>query len=194
MAEALLASKGKGIFEVKSAGIYASHGSPANPQAQDVLKQKGIHFTNHQSRPLTNSLIQWADRIYTMTENHKQALLKAFPSAISKVMTLKESAVENGKVDAALQQWDKLLVELETTRAMYMRKLSNDELSEKEKNNIEMQMNTELEDYYQRLKQIEASLPNMDIIDPFGGTIEDYKKVYLEIEKLIDMLIKKENK
>lgn len=87
MAEALL--KEKSGFEVKSAGIYASKGSLASPQSVEVLSEKNIKLS-HQSQPLTNELVDWADLILTMTENHKQAVIQLNIKSVEKTFTLIE--------------------------------------------------------------------------------------------------------
>jgi protein-tyrosine phosphatase len=54
-----------------------------------VLAEKGID-TNHQSQPLTEDLLEWADLILTMTCSHKE-MIKLFHRHVSDYLfTLKE--------------------------------------------------------------------------------------------------------
>lgn len=91
MAEALLKSKNSRNIEVKSAGVFASDGSPASNHTKQVLFEKGI-ACNHASSMLTDGLVEWADIILAMTESHKYAVLDRFAKARGKVFTLAEFA------------------------------------------------------------------------------------------------------
>ncbi|MEQ6390175.1 low molecular weight protein arginine phosphatase [Bacillaceae bacterium S4-13-58] len=89
MAEAILKHKYPSQFNVKSAGVYAGQGMPASEGTQNALQAKGIPC-EHQSQPVSKEVIDWADLILTMTEEHKQALIMEFPETGRKVFTLKE--------------------------------------------------------------------------------------------------------
>lgn len=88
MAEAILREKAPHI-NVQSAGVFASENNPATAQASTVLESKGIKL-NHQSQMITEVLLDWADLVLTMTENHKELLLHNHSSYASKVFTLVE--------------------------------------------------------------------------------------------------------
>jgi L-threonylcarbamoyladenylate synthase len=77
----------KGI-NVISAGSFAMPGARATPQAVEALRGLGIDLSTHRSRPLTVELIHQADRIFTMSRNHAQAVLSLVPAAGQKVATL----------------------------------------------------------------------------------------------------------
>jgi protein-tyrosine-phosphatase len=92
MAASILAhlSKNKPYpLEVQSAGIYAIPGEEMNPQAKEVLLSSGINFL-HRAQRLDNSLLEWANIVFTMTEQHKQFILVESPSIQEKVYTLTE--------------------------------------------------------------------------------------------------------
>lgn len=92
MAEAILThmSKQKQFpLEVRSAGIYAVPGDTIAPQAKEVLTSKGIQ-TEHRAQRLDQELIEWADVIFTMTQQHKNAILLESPNLDKKVYTLTE--------------------------------------------------------------------------------------------------------
>ena len=72
MAEALLINKA-GDVNVQSAGIFAGSGMPISEGAKRVLKKQGIDI-DHQSQPVTPELLEWADLVLTMSEQHKQSL------------------------------------------------------------------------------------------------------------------------
>ena len=75
---------------VISAGLYASAGSPATAEAVDVLRERGLDLSSHRSQPLTPQLVLEADVIYTMTRDHRRAILEMLPSAADKTHTLEE--------------------------------------------------------------------------------------------------------
>ncbi|HDR4561673.1 low molecular weight protein arginine phosphatase [Bacillus cereus] len=87
MAEALLRHYGEGKFEVQSAGVFAYPGSDASVYAKEALIEKGISI-DHASKQINETLLDWADIVITMTENHKQIVLGHYPSVEKKVDTL----------------------------------------------------------------------------------------------------------
>lgn len=94
MAEAILKNKKVEGIEVRSAGVFAAAGERASAHAQTVLNQNKIPH-NHSSSLLTGEIVEWTELILTMTASHKQAVLRHYPEAASKVFTLKEfSGVE----------------------------------------------------------------------------------------------------
>ncbi|WP_226036295.1 low molecular weight protein arginine phosphatase [Aquibacillus saliphilus] len=183
MAEALLRKKLPSV-EVKSAGIYASNGHPASQGTMDVLNQKGISF-NHQSQPVTTQLLEWADLIFTMTSSHKQALALQYPTVHDKLFTFKEYIHQEDN-----DTWDKLkkaYADLEEKRADFISKRGK----ELEQNEMDRAMYDHLQKEISEIQVLELSLPNNDVADPFGGSGTDYLKTLNEIEKYVELLIKK---
>ncbi|MEI5909076.1 low molecular weight protein arginine phosphatase [Bacillus spongiae] len=88
MAEALLKHY-KQEWEVRSAGVYAIDGGGSSYGTKQVLKENDI-IHEHSSRLLRQGDIDWADFIFTMTENHKYAIFHQFPESVKKLFTLKE--------------------------------------------------------------------------------------------------------
>ena len=94
MAEALLESKlNDGQINVKSAGVFAVNGSEASYQTVEVLAEKKIKST-HKSTLLTESELDWATYVLTMTQSHKELILGHYPQVADKVFTLKEFVAE----------------------------------------------------------------------------------------------------
>ena len=60
---------------VISAGLAAVSGAPASSEAIDVMADIGVDLSQHSSQPLTERLLDQADRIYTMTRNHRDSIL-----------------------------------------------------------------------------------------------------------------------
>jgi protein-tyrosine-phosphatase len=75
-------------FRVLSAGLSASRGMPASPEAVELIERQGGRLAGHSSQPLTASLLAQADRIYTMTVAHRMAILQQYPELVHRVQTL----------------------------------------------------------------------------------------------------------
>lgn len=73
---------------VRSAGVYASAGSPATPEAVDAVSAMGADLLDHTARRLTLDEVQDADVIYAMTQSHAQAVLAIVPTAADKLTCL----------------------------------------------------------------------------------------------------------
>jgi protein-tyrosine phosphatase len=64
---------------VVSAGLSAAVGAPASPEAVELLAAEGIDLTSHESQPLTERLLSHVDHVYTMTRQHRSAILSERP-------------------------------------------------------------------------------------------------------------------
>jgi protein-tyrosine-phosphatase len=78
--------------EVQSAGLAAFAGVPATPEAVEACKEKGVDLTTHQSQPLSKTLVMESELILTMTEKHKEMILKKMPALQEKVSLFSEFA------------------------------------------------------------------------------------------------------
>jgi len=85
-------------YNVASAGIAAIDGDPASVNSIEALKSIwGIDISAHRARSLTKDDVENSDIILTMTRNHKDIIVSAFPHAASKVFTLKEYVADVDK-------------------------------------------------------------------------------------------------
>jgi protein-tyrosine phosphatase len=94
MAEAILLDHVKNTnqtdrISVKSAGLYTTDGIKTSAGTRFALTQHQIEFDG-ESTQITESLIDWADIILTMTDSHKEALVAFNPEQRDKVHTLKD--------------------------------------------------------------------------------------------------------
>ncbi len=100
MAEGLLRKKleeEQKSVSVSSAGIFASGGS-ASENAKKAMNELGIDLSNHQSRQIYRDMVEKADLILTMTQNHAEMLRAAFPEMADKMITLASWAGVEGDV------------------------------------------------------------------------------------------------
>lgn len=76
-------------YVVLSAGISAYRGGAASPEGVALLHElDGIDLSFHESQPVTEQLLQQADRVLTMTSGHLESILAAFPEHAAKTRTL----------------------------------------------------------------------------------------------------------
>ena len=75
-------------FSVVSAGLAAQRGSPASPEAVDLLDEAGIDLRSHESQMLTRALLEQADRVITMTRSHRESIISGMPEFAHKVRVL----------------------------------------------------------------------------------------------------------
>lgn len=73
---------------VVSAGLSAAVGSAASPEAVELLQAEGVDLTSHTSQPLTERLLNHADHVYTMTRQHRSAILSERPDLEQTVQLL----------------------------------------------------------------------------------------------------------
>ncbi len=70
---------------VMSAGISATPGCRAAAEAVQTVKEQGLDLSQHESQPLSERVVRFADLIITMTRGHRDAILEAWPDAEPRV-------------------------------------------------------------------------------------------------------------
>lgn len=73
---------------VASAGVAAQEGCRASRESVTVMAQRDLDLSLHESQGVSESLVQSADLILTMTQSHKKALLSYFPMAAARTHVL----------------------------------------------------------------------------------------------------------
>lgn len=196
MAEALLrkiAAEERLDLEVRSAGVAAVDGLCASEQAIQVLKEKGIKH-EHQSRFLEREWVEWADLILTMTYHHKQLIVQEFPEHLEKVYTLKEFASLDTRVEELHQALDRLYVEMESKRAEIQARHSlkaDQKWPPEAEKDLKNEWGHLLEKEKRILSQLDRKAADLDIGDPFGGSIEVYRGCAEELEYWIRKALSK---
>jgi tRNA threonylcarbamoyl adenosine modification protein (Sua5/YciO/YrdC/YwlC family) len=74
---------------IASAGVAAVPGCAPSPEAVEVMQEKGLDLSKHGSQPLTDKLVKHADVIFTMTRGHRHAILRRWPEASARTLTLR---------------------------------------------------------------------------------------------------------
>ncbi len=86
-------------WEISSAGVCATNGSPISSGAVEALREKGIDLSRHRSRHLSPKLIEDADLLVTMTSGHREAILTLAPESTAKVFLLKSFGIAQCATD-----------------------------------------------------------------------------------------------
>lgn len=79
---------------VMSAGVGASEGSPATPEAVDALADLDIPLASHRSRAVTRDLLSRAEAIFVMTSAHARAVAAVDPRAQDRIRLLDPSGAD----------------------------------------------------------------------------------------------------
>jgi protein-tyrosine-phosphatase len=81
-----------GAIHARSAGTQAVVGSGVHPDSALVLAGFGGDTSGFVARQLVDDMAIDADLTLTLTRNHRRAVLKAAPRALSRTFTLREAA------------------------------------------------------------------------------------------------------
>lgn len=74
--------------EVRSAGIGALVGAPADSTVQRIALEDGISLSGHVAQQATAALTRWADLVLAMEEHHLRYILQLDPTARGKTFLL----------------------------------------------------------------------------------------------------------
>lgn len=109
---------------IQSAGIAAMAGGRSTPEALQAMAERDLDLSQHESQPLTDQLVRFADLILTMTRGHRDAIVAQWPEVASRTVLLcrDESDVTDpiggppevyrrcaDQIDAQLKRWVELL-------------------------------------------------------------------------------------
>ncbi|MEQ8838920.1 MAG: L-threonylcarbamoyladenylate synthase [Lacipirellulaceae bacterium] len=100
--------------QVSSAGVAAAPGSPASPEAVEIVGEMGGDITGHGSQPLVDKLATDADLILTLTNVHRDAILRTWPQLETKTKTLRSDGGDIGDpIGAPLEVYRKCAAQIE---------------------------------------------------------------------------------
>lgn len=91
MAEAVLRQRlekaGRNV-DVRSAGVGALRDFPADPPAQERMRERGLDISAHRAQQVTPELARWADLILVMESHQREAMCEIDPTARGKTYLL----------------------------------------------------------------------------------------------------------
>jgi len=79
-----------GDWEIGSAGVWASEGTPPLKEAVEFAHTRGIDIEAERSREINSQLVNSADLIIVMTNGQKEAIANEFNNSAGKIMLLSE--------------------------------------------------------------------------------------------------------
>lgn len=149
--------------QVESFGLDALDGDGAAAHAVTVMKEYGYDLSGHQSRRLRSA--SEAHLILTMTANHKRRVLETFPDVADRLYTFKEYAAEDAEVGrvgrACVTEW---------------------QASQAGLGGGTVPGSTGNPD---RITGLWSRLAEYDVPDPYGGSIETYRRCARELERTV---------
>lgn len=164
-----LAAEARLAVDVRSAGIYATPGAEISKYSGYILNEREIHHEFGSTRT-NEGLLEWADLVLTMTQSHKLELIGRFPHAREKIFTLKEFVLIDEQVEALLHEMNSIYADIE----------------------LQFSLGQSITDEQRtRLRELEKQLPDLDIADPFAGSIDMYRQCAHEIEHHLRLLVTK---
>jgi protein-tyrosine-phosphatase len=84
---------------VQSAGTWAENGHPATPFGVQVMAQRGLDTSFHQSQLITVDLLTQFDLVLTMEAGHKEAIQIEFPEFSEKIFMLSEMSGDHINIE-----------------------------------------------------------------------------------------------
>jgi protein-tyrosine-phosphatase len=79
-------------FIIDSAGIYGEDGCSATEHAKKAAGEYGADMSKHRAKTITREMVENSHLILTMTQRHKEHILKMYPNQKEKVHALHEYA------------------------------------------------------------------------------------------------------
>lgn len=168
LARKLAQDKGMEL-EFRSAGVSALDGQAISDYSAQILREHGI-ADSFVSRSLTDDTVQWADLILTMTQSHKRLVISRYPDAVEKTFTLKEYVEDDEAALGKIAENEQLIADAQVKQALG---------------------ETITEEQRKRLSELQKTLPNHEIADPFGCDLETYRRCAEEIRECLDKLLRK---
>ncbi|HEX2031053.1 MAG TPA: low molecular weight phosphatase family protein [Actinomycetota bacterium] len=164
IAEGLLAHRSArllgGTLRVGSAGTWARPGQPPMPETVRAAGERGVDISSLRASSLDPEIVGEADVVLTMTAEHRDEVARIAPEASSKTFTLKELVTLLRRLPPAPYP--------PSRDAALARIVAADEL---------------------RRSADAPAVPDEDVADPLGMSVETYRAVAWELDGLVDALV-----
>ncbi|MEK6234123.1 MAG: Sua5/YciO/YrdC/YwlC family protein, partial [Planctomycetales bacterium] len=106
---------------VLSAGVSASSGGRASPEAVEIMRRRGVGLDDHCSQPLTETMVEQADFMLVMTNSHRQAILSYFPEAKDRVVLLcRDQADVSDPIGGPLESYQRCADQIESNLKVWI--------------------------------------------------------------------------
>ncbi|MDD5084642.1 MAG: L-threonylcarbamoyladenylate synthase [Candidatus Omnitrophica bacterium] len=80
--------KGKTEYHFESCGIIGHDGCFPTMEARTVCAEDSVDIVNHSSRTITKEIVEAADEIIAMSDEHEQFILKEYPYLLGRIKIL----------------------------------------------------------------------------------------------------------
>jgi tRNA threonylcarbamoyl adenosine modification protein (Sua5/YciO/YrdC/YwlC family) len=109
---------------IASAGISAMAGGRPSAESVQVMRERGLDLTSHESQPINERLVRYADIILAMTGGHRDALIAQWPEARSRIHLLGEG--NNDVADpfgGGVEHYRKCVEEIESSLGVWLNEM-----------------------------------------------------------------------
>ena len=182
--------------EIKTAGLAAYQNAPASQQGITVMAEKGLDLAAHQASQVTEELVAWADLVLTMTWGQKQKLIALFPHALEKTFTLGEYSLAAPAGEQLMELYQEISRKEQQFILDYGKKLdlllSRQKRLEQELGQVERELDQwqskfegETQQEREKILALEQDMLKLDVLDPFGGSVDLYRKTAQILEELL---------
>jgi protein-tyrosine phosphatase len=99
---------------VMSAGVAAMSGGRASAEAAQVMSDQGLDISLHETQPLTEPLVRYADLVFTMTQSHRQAIVAQWHHAAERTQLLRVDGADVGDpIGGPIERYQRCAAEIE---------------------------------------------------------------------------------
>ena len=114
---------------VMSAGISAAPGGRAAAEAVQTLRERELDLSQHESQPLSDRVVRFADIILTMTRGHREAILDQWPDAEPRVHPISGGRGDvSDPIGGPLEQYRRCAEQLDAYLEQWVEKLPLDDM------------------------------------------------------------------
>lgn len=118
----------RGVMVI-SAGVSAAAGTPASEPAVEAMRSRGLDLSNHESRPVSDSLVRFADLILAMTRGHRNTILEHWPAAAGKIQLLcRDGQDVADPIGGDIAEYERCAAQIETHLSHWISQLDLDTL------------------------------------------------------------------
>jgi protein-tyrosine phosphatase len=100
-------------YVVSSAGTAAFEGGRISSGSADELARRGIDARSHRTQPLSLELLHRAERVYTMSDDHRETILAMAPHAADRVFPLDPSGPVSDPIGGGPEQYQRCAEQIE---------------------------------------------------------------------------------
>lgn len=90
-------------WAIESAGVDALDNISPSADVQQVCIENGLDVSDHRSRQLTKTMMDRADVVLCMAQQHKDVIVSAYPSLAGKISLLKEFGKEDESASLSVE-------------------------------------------------------------------------------------------